>query len=406
LAAPILGLLLFSFAIGFILMRQTQMRQSLYDICELVEDKFFLNDEALEKWASGCRRSVRRISIFSSTKQIANILQDQMDQLHVSHFMIYTPAEDDKLWKGQATETGLKTRWMEDHLIVYQIVAKSPAEKAGFRLGDEVKLVDGQEIGDPETTSTRGGQYDVLRGQEKMKIDLVPGSIQVDTAPVIARLDDKTALVTLSSFRAEYFGDAEWKKFSRNFGQYSKLIFDLRENAGGNLVAMLRALSPLFCEPTTIGDLELPRREGDEEERYAMVNDLSDDEQITEVEAASAVSLETFPGYGCFRGPVAVLVGPHTSSVSEIFASAMLHRPHTSVMGQPTSGDVVLAVWYELPSFGKGYSISIPEALYLNLEGKPLEGNGVFPQQEVFDDLKVWRQGKDSWIQAAKAARL
>jgi C-terminal processing protease CtpA/Prc len=399
-------LLIVSFAAGVILMRQTQLRQSLYDICDLVDEKFYLNDEELGRWVHSCRQSVQRISIFSSKKEIIQMLQAQMDLLHVSHFLIYTPVEDEKLWKGQATETGLKTRWMEDHLIVYQIVDKSPAMIAGFHLGDEVKSIDGAEISDPDSTSTRGGLYRILRKNKELLIKMIPGPIQVDSRPALQKLDEKTALVTLSSFRAEYFADNSWKEFVRRFSKYSKIIVDLRENAGGNLVAMLRALSPFFCEQTLVGELALPRRQGDDKKRYAMVNDLSDDAQISEVETSSAVALQTFPGYGCFRGAAAVLIGPHTSSVSEIFASAMLHRSKTLVMGQPTSGDVVLAVWYELPSLGAGYSISIPEALYLNREGKPLEGNGVFPQREVFDDLEKWRMGHDSWIEAAKATNI
>jgi C-terminal processing protease CtpA/Prc len=256
---------------------------------------------------------------------------------------------------------------------------------------------------DPEDVSSRGGIYQILRGDKNLKLQVTPGVVQLDSKPSLQKLDDHTALVTLSSFRSEYFDDAAWKKFVTEWKPYSKLIVDLRENAGGNLVSMLRALSPLFCRPSVIGDLSLPRKT--EGEKEVLVNDLSDDQQIDEMDSSSGIILKTFEGYGCYRGSVAVLIGPHTSSVSEIFAAAMMHRPNTRVMGQPTSGDVVLAVWYDLPTWGRGYSISIPEALYLTREGKPLEGRGVFPQQEVFDDLKVWRQGRDSWIQAARAAR-
>lgn len=400
--APILALLFISFGAGFLLMRQTQAHQSVYDICDLVEEKFYQSDRALTQWAKDCRKSAHKLSIFSSKQEITRLLQDQMDLMHVSHFMIYSPVEDQRLWKGQAVETGLKTRWMEDHLIVFQILAKSPAEKVGFHLGDELELLDGKEIESADVASNHAGTYRVLRDGKEITLIVEAGAIQLDLAPTLTRLDDRTGLIDLSSFRSEYFSDPDWKKFVQGWSQYSRLIFDLRENAGGNLVSMLRALSPLFCKPTVIGDLALPRRgEGD---RVALSNDLSDDEQISEIEESPGIALETFSGYGCYSGSVAVLMGSHTSSVSEIFASAMLHRPHSRVLGQPSSGDVVLAVWYDLPSWGPGYSISIPEALYLTPEGKPLEGFGVFPQQEVFDDLKVWRQGRDSWIQSARAA--
>ena len=380
-------------------MRRLQVHQAVYDICDLIEEKFYLNSDALEQWTNGCRASAKKLSLFATRAQIRRLLQDQMDMLHVSHFLIYSPVEDQKLWKGQAKETGLKTRWMEDHLVVFQIVDGSPAQLAGFRLGDELVSLNGHEIQVQEIAVTRSGMYGVLRDGKKLELKVEAGSVQLDSQPSLKRLDDRTALVTLSSFRSEYFEDEPWKKFVHSWQPYSRLIFDLRENSGGNLVSMLRALSPLFCHPTVIGNLSLPRRS--DGEKQFLVNDLADDEQINQIDTSSGVILRTFDGYGCYQGSVAVLIGPHTSSVSEIFSSAILKRPHAKVLGQPTSGDVVLAVWYDLPTWGPGYSISIPEALYLTLEGRPLEGEGVFPQKEIFDDLKIWRQGKDSWIHSA-----
>lgn len=401
-AAPIILLLLISFGAGFYLMQRTQVQQSIIDVCDLIEEKFYLNEEALHKWAEQCRKSARRVSIFSTRAEKTKILQDQMDQMHVSHFLIYSPAEDERLWKGQAVETGLKGRWMEDHMVIYQIVPDSPAARAGFKIGDEILSIDGEEV-DADIIITRGGRYRILRsGKETLELQLTPGTIHVDSKPQLQKLDERTALLTLSSFRSEYFEDREWKKNVQTWLHYPKLIIDLRENAGGNIVSMLRALSPFFCEEKVIGSLALPRREDAQE--LVMANDLSDDEQIEAVEAASTVRLQSFPGYGCYRGSTAVLVGPHTSSVSEMFASAMLRRPYSRVMGQPTAGDVVLAVWYDLPNWGRGFSISIPEALFVTPEGKPLEGQGVYPQQEVFDDLNIWRRGQDSWIRAARMA--
>lgn len=397
--AAILILLITSFAGGYLLMRRMQVHQAVYDICDLIEEKFYLSNPALEQWADNCRASAKKLSLFSTRPQIRRLLQEQMDMLRVSHFMIYSPVEDQKLWKGQAKETGLKTRWMEDHLVVFQIVEGSPAEAAGFRLGDELLTLNGHEIQDQEIAVTRGGSYGVLRNGKKIEIKVEAGSVQLDSQPKLRRLDDRTALITLSSFRSEYFEDEPWKKFVQSWKPYSRLIFDLRENAGGNLVSMLRALSPLLCHPTVVGDLSLPRRS--DGEKQFLVNDLSDDEQINQIDTSAGVTLKTFEGYGCFQGSVALLIGPHTSSVSEIFSSAVLKRAHSKVFGQPTSGDVVLAVWYDLPAWGPGYSISIPEALYLTPEGRQLEGEGVYPQKEVFDDLQVWRQGKDSWIQTA-----
>jgi carboxyl-terminal processing protease len=313
--------------------------------------------------------------------------------------MVYSPAEDQRLWKGKAVETGLKSRWMEDQLIVYQVVAGSPGEKAGVKLGDRVVSIDGEEVQNADHPSVRSGNYEIDRNGKLLLLKIEAGELKIDERPSLRDLGGGTALITLSSFRAEYFQENEWKEFVGKWKKYSRLIFDLRENAGGNMASMLRALSPLFCKRTHIGEMFQPRKE--EKASFELEDNLSDDDQIAQMDRARHVSLVTFEGYGCYTGAVGLLIGPHTSSVSEIFASAVLARPHSRVFGQPSAGDVVLAIWYDLPSLGRGFTISIPEALFLTPSKKKLEGEGVHPQQEVFDDLKVWRRGQDSWIRSA-----
>lgn len=380
-------------------MRQSQVRHAVFDICDLVEAKFYLEDDNLKNWVKGCRKIGSSLNAFSSRDKAVRLLRRQMESMNVSHFLIYTPVEDAKLWKGQAVETGLKTRWMEDHLMIYQIVPGSPGERAGFRLGDEILKINEIEVNNAEDPATRSGHYKIERDGKRQTIHLIAGDVQLDSQPSIKSLDGRTALVTLSSFRGEYFEKEAWKDFVKKWHAYDRLIFDLRENAGGNLVSMLRALSPIFCRPTQVGLLKQPRKMNIEPQKFDDV--ISDDEQIDKITGSGDIELTTFDGYGCYKGSVGLLIGSHTASVSEIFASAIKYRSRAKVFGQPTAGDVVLAIWYDLPAIGPGYTISIPEALYVTREGKKLEGEGVFPQQEIYDDLVVWRKGQDSWIRSA-----
>lgn len=388
-----------SFYAGFALMQRTRVRAAFLDICDLVSERFYLKDRTLDNWVERCRRRATGLPLFTSHASLLQAIQEQMDLMHVSHFMIYTPSDDQKLWKGQAQETGLRGRWMEDKLVIYQIIRKSPAEAAGFRLGDAVTLLDGREPPTADVVQTYSGVYTVERDGKTRTIALRAAPISIDGSPFLRPLTPETALVELSSFRAEYFENKSWRDFVSGWSKYRRLILDLRENVGGNFVAVLRALSPFFCEPTAIGKLVQPRRTTAQPTDLA--NTLSDDAQIAQIDRDPAIWLRTYSGYGCFRGPVIVLVAAHTSSVSEIFASAMERRPHTLTMGQPTAGDVVLAVWYDLPNVGPGFSISIPEALYQTPKGEILEGLGVFPKKEIFDNLKIWQTGQDSWLRAA-----
>ena len=163
---------------------------------------------------------------------------------------------------------------------------------------------------------------------------------------------------------------------------------------------MLRALSTFMCTERSAGQVVQPRK--NLPDKKFLIDDLSDAVQIKELESHRNIGLRTYKGYGCFNGRVTVLVSSDTSSVSEIFASVMVHRPRSRVWGQPTAGDVLLAVWYDLPLLGPGYSFSIPEAEYITPDNVQLEGRGVLPQNELYFDLKIARTGKDEWIEKAR----
>jgi carboxyl-terminal processing protease len=397
----ILIILMLSCASGFFLVQRSELHSAFYDVCDLVESKFYLKNSELEEWVSGCHKAARLVPMFVSRRELGWRIQDQMSLMHVSHFAIYTPAEDDKLWKGQATETGLRSRWMDGHMIVYQVLEDSPASKVGFQIGDEVLRVNGEDVESIDQVSAAAGDYDVLRGKAKLQFQLKPGVVKVDQAPRVADLGDGDALIEISSFRSEYFEATEWKKFAAGLKRFPHLIIDLRENMGGNFVAMLRAMSPLMCKPTLIGRLGQPRFSGTS--TIDLPDDLSDDRQIEEVESNKSVNLKTYSDYGCFRGRLTVLIGPHTSSVAEIFAESIKARAKTRVWGLPSAGDVILAIWYDLPRMGPGYSVSIPQAVFTTAAGVMLEGRGVRPQKELFDVLSVWRSGSDSQLESARA---
>ena len=50
---------------------------------------------------------------------------------------------------------------------------------------------------------------------------------------------------------------------------------------------------------------------------------------------------------------------------------------------------------------GPGFSVSIPEAVFLTPEQEELENRGVAPQREIYYDLKTALAGKDTFIEEA-----
>lgn len=377
----------------------SRLREVYRSICDLTEDHFYRDDDRLHRWLASCHRRAAEISAFSSSERLLSDIQALMNEIPVSHFAMYTPVEDKKMWKGEGVDTGIRARYVEDHLVVFKVLPKSAGEEAGVRAGDDVLHIAGAEQITPWGAEHRSGKFEVARRGKKLILEVKARSLTQDLYPHLSRLNGTTALVDIPSFRADYFDREAWRRFAAQFKDYSHLIIDVRENSGGNFVAMLRALSTFECGGHNAGTLLQPRKRLPD--RPAMDDNTADDYQIQQLDKFRSIALVTYGDYGCYKGRVTVLAGPETSSVAEIFANAFLSRPNSRVWGQPTAGDVVLAVWYDLPVLGPGFSVSIPEAVYLTPSKKELEGTGVWPQKELYHDLATALSGKDTWVMEA-----
>lgn len=389
-----------SLALGYALNNGAKYRDVFRQVCDLTEEHFYRADGALEAWIKECRYRAAREPLFTSAPQLLRDIQDQLNELNVSHFQVYDPGEDKRLWKGESIDTGIRSRYVEEFLIVYRVEKGSAAEDAGIKAGDEIVAISGTDQVTPWGASRRAGEFTIKRGETEKKVTIKPKSLTLDSAPRLEAIDSRTALLTMPSFRSDFFAKEKWLPIAKQLSKYDHVIIDLRENAGGNFVAMLRVLSTFMCAERSAGQVVQPRK--NLPDKKFLVDDLSDAVQIRELETHRNIELRTYSGYGCFSGKATVLVGSDTSSVSEIFASAFFTRARSRVWGQPTAGDVVLAVWYDLPLLGPGYSFSIPEAEYITPDKIQLEGRGVMPQNELHFDLKVARSGKDGWVEAAR----
>jgi C-terminal processing protease CtpA/Prc len=382
--------------LGFYFNHLSRYRDVFRSICDLTEEHFYREDMRLKQWLRLCHQHAARISVFSSVDQLLSAVQSVMNEMPVSHFQIYSPDEDKRMWKGEGIDSGVRARYVEDHLVIYRVLAESGGALAGLRAGDDILHIEGAEQLTPWGAAHRSGHFRVRRAGHELTVDVHARSIVEDMAPHIRRLNASTALVELPSFRSEFFDREAWRRFAAQFKDYSHLIVDVRENSGGNFVAMLRALSTFQCAGKNIGMLLQPRKEL--EDRPGFEDNTSDDYQIEELDKYRSLGMITFADYGCYQGRVTVLAGPETSSVAEIFTNSFRWRKNSRIWGQPTAGDVVLAVWYDLPALGPGYSVSIPEAVYLTPQKKELEGSGVWPQRELYHDLATALRGQDSWV--------
>jgi carboxyl-terminal processing protease len=374
----------------------------LGQICELVAEKFFRNDTRLQEWLVSCRERGRIISL-SDRSEFLRQVQFMLNELEVSHLSIFDPIEDRRLWRGEARDTGIRTIRFGDRFVVNRVLPGSAAERMGVLPGDEVLRISGAPPRSDWSLQTGEGEFVFKRGEREIAAQIEPTTLTIDERPQLNPLTDGGARLSITSFRAEYFSGESWAAISNALLRHRYLIVDLRGNAGGNVVAMLRGLSTFFCQPTPVGKLAQPRS-GDMS-GPDIPDDIDDRAQLTMLEKYHEIKLNTFSSYGCYTKPVTVLVDEFTASVAEIFAAAMRARPQTRVWGRATSGDVLIATWYALPLLGAGYSVSIPEALYLMESGEGLEAHGVWPDRELDYELSEVLSGQDSWILRATGAK-
>src|SRR5581483_3836872 len=112
------------------------------------------------------------------------------------------------------------------------------------------------------------------------------------------------------------------------------------------------------------------------------------------------------PRIDAFRGPLAILVDGCSGSTSEIFAGGMKDLKRARIFGARTAGAALPSVFEKLPN-NDGFQYAI--ANYVSQGGKPLEGNGVIPDEEVPLTRQALLAGRDpaldtavTWIEKQK----
>jgi carboxyl-terminal processing protease len=113
---------------------------------------------------------------------------------------------------------------------------------------------------------------------------------------------------------------------------------------------------------------------------------------------ATSIKFAVFPRGDPFRGPLAILVDGCTASTSEIFAGGLQDLKRAHIFGTHTAGAALPSLFEKLPN-GDGFQYAI--ANYISEGGKPLEGIGVTPDDEVRLTRHQLLEGQDPVLDAA-----
>jgi carboxyl-terminal processing protease len=377
------------------LLLQQASKRNFDNVCHFVSEKAYFEPSRLKEFRELCLKKASALNSETSLRAVVTTFNDVFSTLRTSHLVMYSSSEAEKLWSGQSEETGIESRYVGGELIISKIHKSSPAAKAGLKAGDILVEING-ELGNPQQAETESGTFLINRHGVQHTIQLQTASFQRDETPQIIEFSPSTAVLTVPSFRAEFFKKSEWLKQIGELKKYKHIILDLRGNLGGNFVAGLRFLSPLLCQPTAVGKLIKPKLKAGP--MAVLPDKLSDEDQIKLVDQSRQVILSTFGGYGCLPASLSVIVDSLTASTAEMVAQALKDFRNVKLYGSTTAGQLLVGVWYPLPEIGPGVRISIPEARFESTKGRTIEGPGVELDEVLYYHLEELQNGEDSWI--------
>ena len=336
-----------------------------------------------------------------SLGQVLGIIAQALSELNDSHTFFIPPprpVDVDYGWKMQA---------VGERVFVTAVKPGSDAEAQGLRPGDEVLSVDGFR----PTRATLWKieyNYNVLRPQPGKRVVVrSPDGAERELAlkAKVEKLDKAVNLVQLFN---EYDGEREdakklprfqelgegaegifvWKL--REFGftdskvdemiskarRHRALVLDLRGNPGGAVKTLQRMLGYVFDRDVKIG--ELKRRK-----------------------ETKALTAKTRGGDKVFKGALVVLVDSDSGSAAELFARVVQIEKRGTVVGDRTSGAVMLSFVRPgmLGDESSGnmipYGLSVTDADIILTDGRSLEHTGVTPDVTVLPTPADLRERRD-----------
>jgi carboxyl-terminal processing protease len=353
-----------------------------------------------------------RIEKAATAADARSVMSDMLGRLHQTHFGIlptdvYREFESPGANEGQ---TGIDVRVLEGHAIVTGVDPDSPAMSRGVRPGWEILRIDGEDVApaaERVTAALKGsslldlalsrGVRSHLNGSagKPVEVEFLDGAGQ--RVPLrLDRVMPRGVQVKLGSLPPFYFWgeskmarpDVAYVRFNVFFDpdavdklfaeavkscrKCSGFVVDLRGNPGG-LGALAMGVGGWFVDKSGLQLGTLVTRQG-------------------------KLNFVLFPRPEPFPGPLAILVDGCSGSTSEIFAGGMQDLGRARIFGTRTAAAALPSMFDKLPN-GDGFQYAI--ANYISEGGKPLEGVGVTPDEEVKLTRRALLDGHDPVLEAA-----
>lgn len=351
-----------------------------------------------------------RIARVKNDEEFYKLLQEMLNELHQSHFVVLPPEFTHKPESKEEVEAGLGVgiRIIDDEVVIRRVFPNSPAARAGLRPGFIIKAVDGQTVDEISAPIKKRGESPAeLRERiideiserflgaagssvrllyldeknHKHDLKIKRERLQGEMSPPVGdfpsfltefeskRLADGIGYIRFSIFHPVL--NQRIRGAVRSMSDAPGIIIDLRGNPGG-FDGVGQGLAGLLLDKKTVLGISRSR---DGYENYI-----------------------AYPQKNPYTGPIVILVDCMSGSASESFAGGMQSIGRAVVVGETSGGGDLDASVDKLPT---GALLLYAYADFVTAKGVSLEGRGVTPDIEVNLTRISLLSGNDSQLEAA-----
>ena len=285
------------------------------------------------------------------------------------HSVVLPPssyAEFNENTRGRFAGVGIVIGIRDKQLTIISLMEGGPAERAGLRIGDQVKEIDGESTKKMSLSAIMQGlrgeigsrmDLTVERSGKEITYELLREDIQISSSDSVdLRFDDGIPVryIRLKLFQEDTSTDLE--KQLDNLDSVAGLILDLRGNPGG-----------LLQEAVRVSDLFLPPKK-----RIVSTQTNTDLTSYNSHQLLSSPKIQNIP--------IVVLVNGQSASASEIVSAALKVNNRAIVVGEQTFGKgSVQSIWGMPGNFGLKMTI----ARYLTPDNLSIQDVGVQPDLQL-----------------------
>ena len=252
------------------------------------------------------------------------------------HTTYKTPAEAEEELRQQSSERvgiGAACRYFSDTLTVISVTPKSPAHKAGLRVGMQIDSINNQPVthrilSDEEVLKIISSRSDsliisIIRGKGTKRYIIPKNKIPRSTIDAVYSPNDSTTYIKISAF-TKFTGD-EFDKAISSVGRKKlrNVIMDLRDNPGGTLQPCVQICNHIIPENCTI----------------FTTYDANDDSKAEFADKAGLLK----------NSRIYILVNENSASASEVVASSVQDNDRGVVIGRRSYGKALTQqiIWLE-----------------------------------------------------------